>query len=162
MLCSAKRRRRRAFSSRSREHSASADSNETGWEVLQVISAQNSSKDWQLAKGTVEKSEFSPLAIKFARLCIKSSCLDTVHWAFRFDGGVKQMIQGLSDYVSLDPLLSCFLAFAFFIRTFAAALDALIALSRRCFGVRALARARPPCLASSERTLRMSSSSMYK
>ena len=162
MLCSARRRRRRAFSSRSREHSASADSNKAGWKVLPVISAQNSSKDWQLAKGTVEKSEFSPLAIKFARLCIKSSCLDTVHWAFRFDGGVKQMIQGLSDYVSLDPLLSCFLAFAFFIRTFAAALDALIALSRRCFGVRALARARPPCLASSERTLRISSSSMCK
>ena len=72
------------------------------------------------------------------------------------------MIPALSDHDSLDPLLPCFLAFAFFIRTFAAAFDALIALSRRCFGVRALARARPPCLASSERTLLMSSSSMGK
>ena len=51
MLCFARRRRRRAFSCRSREHSASADSNETGGKVLQVISTQNSSKDWQLAKG---------------------------------------------------------------------------------------------------------------
>jgi len=38
MLCSARRRRRWAFSSRSREHSASADWSETGWEVLQIIS----------------------------------------------------------------------------------------------------------------------------
>jgi len=47
-------------------------------------------------------------------------------------------------------------------RAFAAALEALIALSLRCFGVRASARAKPPCLASSDRTFLMSSSFMQQ
>ena len=55
-------------------------------------------------------------------------------------------------------LAARFLAFRF--RALAAAFEALMALSLRCFGVSALARAKPPCLASSDRTFLISSSSM--
>ena len=54
----------------------------------------------------------------------------------------------------------CFLALALAILALAAALDASVALFRLSSAVMALARARPPCLANSERIFLMSSSSM--
>jgi hypothetical protein len=44
------------------------------------------------------------------------------------------------------PQIEASRSFAFRVRTFAAAFEALIALSLRCSGVIALARARPPRL----------------
>jgi hypothetical protein len=52
--------------------------------------------------------------------------------------------------------------FAFSVRAFAAALDALVAIAFRSFALRALARARPPSLASCDLTFRINSASTDK
>ncbi len=50
--------------------------------------------------------------------------------------------------------------FAFLVRAFAAAFEALVAIALRSLGVRALARALPPSLASSDLTCLIKSSSI--
>ncbi len=61
-----------------------------------------------------------------------------------------------------DELLSAFRSLAACVRTFAAALDAFIAIVFRCLALKALALAWPPCLASSDRTFLINSSSMWQ
>jgi hypothetical protein len=66
------------------------------------------------------------------------------------------------DLLSIAHFFAFFLALASAVRFFAAALEALSALARRCFAVRALARAKPPELANSRLTFLMRSSSILE